>query len=49
MLAYVDHTTHEAADTFYPGYAKARYASEIVQAADGAAFLYGLLSKEVPA
>ena len=23
MLAYVDHTTHEAADTFYPGYAKA--------------------------
>jgi hypothetical protein len=22
MLAYVDHTTHEAADTFYPGYAK---------------------------
>jgi hypothetical protein len=23
MLAYVDHMTHEAADTFYPGYAKA--------------------------
>jgi AraC-like DNA-binding protein len=23
MLAYVDPTTHEAADTFYPGYAKA--------------------------
>jgi hypothetical protein len=23
MLAYVDHTTHEVADTFYPGYSKA--------------------------
>jgi hypothetical protein len=33
MLAYVDHTRHEAADTFYPGYAKTMI--DIGRSADG--------------